>query len=181
MLTLKKLAADIYKASYITGEFLLRSGKISNEYFDKYQFESDPTLVNMISNYMLDLLPDIDSYDMFGALEMGGIPLATLLSVKTGKPVLFVRKKSKEYGTRKFAEGPDYKGKNILIVEDVVTSGGQIIISANDLRQTGAIIQNAVCVIDRQSGGSEALAAENIHLKPLFKMDFIKQAAAELL
>lgn len=174
----EELAASVYNAAYIIGEFLLRSGKISNEYFDKYQFESDTTLLSQITDNMLELLPK--DFDMFSALEMGGIPIATLLALKTGKPILFVRKKAKEYGTCKFAEGPNYEGKKILIIEDVVTSGGQIIISANDLRKTGAIIEEAICVIDRQSGGEEALAKENIKLKSLFKMDFIKQSAEKL-
>lgn len=178
MSKIEELAASVYNAAYITGEFLLRSGKISNEYFDKYQFESDTTLLSQITDEMLELLPK--DFDMFGALEMGGIPIATLLALKTGKPILFVRKKAKEYGTCKFAEGPNYEGKKILIIEDVVTSGGQIIISANDLRKTGAIIDEAICVIDRQSGGEEALAKENIKLKSLFKMDFIKQSAEKL-
>ncbi|MBX3043564.1 MAG: orotate phosphoribosyltransferase [Candidatus Kapabacteria bacterium] len=174
-MTREQLAAEIYKASYIKGEFLLRSGKISNEYFDKYQFESNPVLLDAISDFMIDLLPN--DFDMFGALEMGGIPLATLLSVKTGKPVIFTRKKAKEYGTQKFAEGPDYDGKKILIVEDVVTSGGQIILSVKDLRSTGALIQDAVCVIDREASGVEALTENNICLHPLFTMSYIKNAA----
>lgn len=95
-MTSQLLAAEIYKASYITGEFLLRSGKISNEYFDKYQFESNPKLLNAISDQMLDILPSESEYDYLGALEMGGIPIATLLSVKTGKPILFTRKRAKE-------------------------------------------------------------------------------------
>jgi orotate phosphoribosyltransferase len=176
-MTSKQLAAEIYKVSYITGEFLLRSGKISNEYFDKYQFESNPVLLDKISDFMIDLLPD--EFDYFGALEMGGIPLATLLSVKTGKPVLFTRKRSKEYGTCKFAEGPDYNGKKILIVEDVVTSGGQIILSTKDLRDSGGIVENAICVIDRESAGFVALSENNIKLNALFTMSFIKEAAKE--
>ena len=176
-MTKQQLAAEIYKASYFKGEFLLRSGKISSEYFDKYQFESDPKLLDKICDFMLELLPD--DYDMLGALEMGGIPLATLLSVKTGKPVLFIRKKAKEYGTRRFAEGSEYEDKKILIVEDVVTSGGQIILSAKDLRETGGIISQAVCVIDRESAGIEALNENNIKLNSLFTMSYIKEAAKE--
>lgn len=174
-MTKEKLASEIYNSAYITGEFLLRSGKISNEYFDKYQFESNPVLLNEIANYMVELLPD--DFDLLGALEMGGIPLATLISVKTGKPILFTRKDAKKYGTCKFAEGPDYKGKKVVIIEDVVTSGGQIIISTKDLRDTGAIVENAICVIDRESSGLEALQEHNIALKSVFTMSFIKESA----
>ena len=177
-MTRQQLAGEIYKAAYITGEFLLRSGKTSNEYFDKYQFESNPVLLNAISDHLLDILPN--DYDYLGALEMGGIPLATLLSVKTGKPVLFTRKRAKEYGTRRFAEGPDYNGKKILIIEDVVTSGGQIILSTKDLRDTGGIIEHAICVIDRESAGVEALVENNIKLHSLFTMSYIKESAKEM-
>lgn len=176
-MTYQQVAAEIYKASYLTGTFLLRSGKISNEYFDKYQFESNPILLNNICDQLVKILPD--NFDYFGALEMGGIPIATLLSVKTGKPVLFTRKRAKEYGTGKFAEGPDFAGKKVLIIEDVVTSGGQIILSAKDLREAGAVIENAVCVIDRESTGSEAIKENNISLISLYTMSYIKEAAKE--
>ncbi len=172
-----QLAAEIYKSAYITGEFLLRSGQTSNEYFDKYLFESSPYLLNQITNKMLELIDD--DFDILGALEMGGIPIATLLSVKLDKPILFIRKKAKEYGTCKFAEGVDYKGMKILMVEDVVTSGGQIIISTDDIRKSGGIVQKAVCVIDRQSGGREKLSEHGIELYPLFTMEYIKASAKE--
>jgi orotate phosphoribosyltransferase len=105
---------------------------------------------------------------------MGGIPIATAISLKTGIPCVFVRKEAKEYGTAKFAEGPSIEGKNVLIVEDVVTSGGQIIISTKDLRNLGANITKAICVINRESGGVEKLAEEGIELNALFTMTELK-------
>lgn len=171
-MTKKELGDLIYQASYITGEFLLRSGKISNEYFDKYQFEANPTLLHAIAQHLIPLLPE--DFDYLAPLEMGGIPIAVAIAMKTGKPMIFVRKKNKEYGTRKFAEGPDIANKKLLIVEDVVTSGGQILISANDLRHEGAIITDTLCVIDRESGGTEALHQAGINLHPLFKMSELK-------
>ena len=169
-----ELAKSIFDASYITGEFLLRSGKISNEYFDKYRFESNPKLLDKITDEMLKLIPK--DTEILGALEMGGIPIATLLSLKSGLSVCFIRKKAKEYGTKNIAEGLDFKAKKMLLVEDVVTSGGQIILSANELRASGAIIENAVCVIDRESGGVEALKNENINLYSLFTMSELKNS-----
>lgn len=167
-----ELAKSIFDTAYITGEFLLRSGKVSNEYFDKYQFESKPELLEEIANNLAKLI-DLD-FDYLAPLEMGGIPIATALSMIIKKPMIFVRKKAKEYGTQKFAEGPSIKGKKLLIVEDVVTSGGQIIISANQLREEGAVIDTSICVIDRESGGKEALHNEGIKLIPLFTMTELK-------
>lgn len=166
------LAAEIFKKSYIRGEFLLRSGKISNEYFDKYQFESNPILLNEIANQLLTLLPK--DIDLLAALEMGGIPIATAISLKTGIPVVFVRKKAKEYGTNRIAEGSEIKEKKLLIIEDVVTSGGQIILSVEELRNRGAIVEKAICVIDREQGGRGNLANHGIELFPLFTMSELK-------
>jgi orotate phosphoribosyltransferase len=152
----------------MTGSFKLRSGAISSIYFDKYLFESQPKLLKEISSKLIELLPS--NYDYLGALEMGAIPIATAIALQTDDQVVYVRKEAKEYGTAKFAEGPEIKGKRLCLIEDVVTSGGQLIKSAKMLRNEGAIIDNAVCVIDRESGGSEALNEIGIELIPLFKM-----------
>lgn len=169
-----QLARDIYNLAYITGEFLLRSGKTSNEYFDKYQFEAVPETLSAIAEEMTMLLPG--NFDYLGALEMGGIPISTAISLRTARKQILIRKKAKEYGTRKFAEGPDIKGKNIILIEDVVTSGGQIVISAEMLRDIGAEVTTALCVIDRESGGTERLKEAGINLLPLFKMTELKEA-----
>lgn len=167
-----ELAKQIYNTAYITGEFLLRSGKVSNEYFDKYQFEANPSILAGIANHLSTMI-NIE-FDYYAALEMGGIPIATALSLLTNKPMVLVRKKAKEYGTQKFAEGPIIKGKKLLIVEDVVTSGGQIIISTSQLREEGAIVNDAICVIDRESGGKEALNEIGLNLISLFTMTDLK-------
>ena len=166
------LAVQIYNSSHITGEFLLRSGKKSNEYFDKYRFEARPEILKYIAKQMVHLLPD--NFDYLAGLEMGGIPIATALSIQTGKPIVFVRKQAKEYGTCQFVEGADIYGKKLVIVEDVVTSGGQIVISTNDLRNAGAIIDTAICVIDREAGGVELLDKSKLKLHSLFTMSELK-------
>ncbi|MCX6148521.1 MAG: orotate phosphoribosyltransferase [Candidatus Kapabacteria bacterium] len=172
-----ELAKEIYDVAHITGEFLLRSGVISNEYFDKYQFEGRPNILNAIADALVDSVPA--GIDALAALEMGGIPIATAISLKTGIPVVFVRKEAKKYGTNKLAEGMNISGKKLLIVEDVVTSGGQIIISAKELRELGAIIEKAICVIDREAGGAKNLKEANIELNPLFTMSEIKSIVAK--
>ena len=93
-----------------------------------------------------------------------------MLSQLSGLPTCFVRKEAKTYGTCKLAEGVDISGKNLLVVEDVVTSGGQVVLSTRDLRNLGARVSQAICVIDRESGGTENLAKEGIELRALFRM-----------
>jgi orotate phosphoribosyltransferase len=170
----RELAAAIYTAAHLTGTFQLRSGTTSSEYFDKYRFESDPLLLAAIATELASMVPP--DAQALGGLELGGIPLATQLSQVTGLPTLFVRKAAKPYGTCKLAEGGAVSGRHILLVEDVVTSGGQVIQSAGALRKLGAVATDALCVIDRDAGGSEALAADGIRLLPLFRMSELKAA-----
>lgn len=168
------LAKRIYDTAHITGDFLLRSGARSTEYFDKYLFEADPDLLKHIALGLVPLVPkDVEA---LAGLEMGGIPIATMLSQLTGLPVLFVRKKAKDYGTCKIAEGGQVKGRRLLLVEDVVTSGGAILDAAKALREEGAELAQVVCVIDRQSGGPENLLKAGLELKPLFTMAELKRA-----
>ncbi len=171
-----RLAKRIYDTAHITGDFLLRSGARSTEYFDKYLFEADPDLLKHIAIAMVKLVPK-DVVALAG-LEMGGIPLATMLSQLTGLPVLFVRKKAKEYGTCKIAEGGQVNGRRLLIVEDVVTSGGAILDAAKALREEGAELAQVVCVIDRQKDGAATTNLKQIGLEltPLFTMAELKAA-----
>ena len=171
-MTRTELGKKIYETSHITGEFLLRSGQISNEYFDKYKFESDPVLLDEIANHMKAFVPE--SSEILAGLEMGGIPLATALSFKTGIPTVFVRKKAKEYGTRKLAESTDFAGKKVCVIEDVVTTGGQIITSVNELRSLGAEIEYVMGVIVRDPKAFENLEKADLKLIPLFTMEELK-------
>ena len=168
----KELAARIYTISHLTGNFKLRSGQVSNEYFDKYLFESDPTLLTDIALEMVDMIPD--GTEILAGLEMGGIPIATALSLKTGLPVVYVRKNAKEYGTCKLAEGTAVDGKKLCIIEDVITTGGQVVLSTNDLRGFGAIVENVMCVIERDIKGRQNLEKEGLKLHSLFTMDELK-------
>ena len=169
------LARDIYDRTHLTGEFTLRSGVVSNEYFDKYLFESDPVLLRTICEALAPLVPP--RIEALAGLELGGVPIAAVLSQLTGLPALFVRKEAKTYGTCRLAEGGDLDGRRLLVVEDVVTSGGQVITSCGDLRERGATVEHAVCVIDRQSGGPEGLAAIGVELRALYTMTELSDAA----
>ena len=169
------LAHRIYATSHLTGEFTLRSGRVSNEYFDKYRFESDPVLLAEVAEAMATLVPE--GIEVLAGLEMGGIPVVTALARVTGLPACFVRKSAKKYGTAKFAEGADVDGKRVLIVEDVITSGGQVVLSTADLRGIGAQITDVVCVIDRSEGGTEALTAEGLALASVVNRADLEAAA----
>ena len=127
------LAADIDATCRLTGEFTLRSGQVSAEYFDKYLFEAQPALLARVAAQMVGLLPD--DTELLGGLELGGIPIATMVSSLTGRPALFVRKKAKEYGTCKLAEGPDVAGRRVTLIEDVITTGGAVRDATNALRR----------------------------------------------
>jgi orotate phosphoribosyltransferase len=164
----KVLARRIHQAAHLTGEFTLRSGAVSNEYFDKYRFEADPALLLDICEFMAELVPN--DIDALAGLELGGVPIATMLSQVTNVPARFVRKEAKTYGTCRLAEGGDIEGQRLCIVEDVVTSGGAILDGARELRARGAILGPVLCVIDRESGGTDKLAADGLTLHPLFTM-----------
>jgi orotate phosphoribosyltransferase len=169
------LARRVYQASHLTGTFVLRSGATSNEYFDKYRFESDPRLLRELAEAMAGLLPE--GADGLAGLELGGVPLATVLSQVTGLPAGFVRKQAKPYGTRRLAEGFDVGGRRLVVIEDVVTSGGAVVDSCRALRAEGAEVTVALCVIDREAGGPANLADIGVELRPLFTMTQLKDAA----
>jgi orotate phosphoribosyltransferase len=159
------LARDIDARCRLTGEFTLRSGQVSHEYFDKYLFESDPRLLHRVAQQMLDLLPA--DTELLGGLELGGIPIATSVSGLTGLPALFVRKKAKEYGTCKLAEGPEVAGRRITIIEDVITTGGAVRDATRALRDAGATVEVVVCAIDRSPAGENPLADVGLEVRPV--------------
>ena len=156
------------------GEFRLRSGKISDRYFDKYRFESDPELLREVAARMARLLPE--GVERLAGLEMGGIPLATAISLQTGIPVLFVRKKAKEYGTCNLAEGGFRAGERLAVIEDVITTAGQVVESSNALRALGLEVLKVVCVVDRQQGGTEKLAEAGYPLASVYTLAQIESA-----
>lgn len=169
-----QLARRIYAASHLTGTFTLRSGVVSNEYFDKYRFESDPQLLADIAGGCAGLVRG--GIDALAGLELGGVPLATMISQVTRVPAVFVRKEAKTYGTCRLAEGAEVDGQRLCIVEDVVTSGGAILDAARELRARGAQLGPVICVIDRESGGREKLAVEGLELSALFTMTELNAA-----
>lgn len=168
----RSLAARIRECSLLRGEFVTRAGDVTDVYFDKYRFESDPGLLLAVAKRMLKRLPK--HCDALAGLEMGGIPVVTMLSHLSGIPAVFVRKEAKTYGTAKFLEGIDGTGRlKMVLVEDVVSTGGALMEAVERLRNEGHRVKRALCVIDRGQGGGEALLAQGVKLKPLFNFDEI--------
>ena len=159
------LAADVDACCRLTGTFTLRSGQVAGEYFDKYLFESDPALLARVVRQMVPRVPE--GTELLGGLELGGVPIATVLSVETGLPALFVRKQAKQYGTCKLAEGPDVAGRRITLIEDVITTGGAVRDATNALRAAGAVVEVVVCAIDRSPEGTNPLADVGLDVRPV--------------
>ncbi len=168
-MTKQELCKKIYEISHLHGDFLLRSGQRSNEYFDKYRIESQPALLLEIAKQMAPLIPK--DTEILAGLELGGVPIATALSLQTGLPVTFVRKKAKEYGTCRFAEGLDIRNKRLCVIEDVITTGGQVVQSTQDLRGAGAFVSHVLCVIHRGKIPEPSLVNIQLELRSLFTLE----------
>jgi orotate phosphoribosyltransferase len=144
------LAAEINAIARLEGSFLLRSGQTSSHYFDKYRFEAEPALLARVAARMLTLLPS--GTEVLAGLELGGVPIATAMSLQSGLPAVFVRKAAKPYGTRRAVEGGDIAGRKVTIIEDVITTGGAVSDAAGLLRADGAELLAVVCAIWRGQG-----------------------------
>jgi len=149
------LAADVNAACRLSGQFRLRSGQLSNEYFDKYLFESDPSLLRRVSQVMVPLIPS--DTDLLGGLELGGVPIAAVLGQITGLPTVFVRKEAKKYGTCRLAEGAGVAGRTVTLIEDVITTGGAVRNAALALRGDSASVSTVICAIDRRPEAGDVL------------------------
>ncbi len=163
---LETLGLRIGARCRLDGEFTLRSGQTSSLYFDKYLFEADPLLLQAVADHASALIPP--DTEVLAGLELGGVPVATALSMRAGLPAAFVRKSPKPYGTMKLAEGAEVKGCQVLIVEDVVTTGGQVLIAAAALRELGSHVHTLLCVIDRSDTHPD-LDEAGIEVRSLFR------------
>jgi orotate phosphoribosyltransferase len=167
--SLDSLATRVAERALLRGQFVLRSGKRSTVYLDKYRFETDPGLLREIGAALAALARQRGgSFELLAGPELGAVPLVAALSLELDVPFVIVRKAAKGYGTEKRLEGVYEDGQSVLLVEDVVTSGGAAISAVEGLRESGLEVDTALCVLDRGEGGSEALAAAGVTLHPLF-------------
>jgi orotate phosphoribosyltransferase len=168
----ESVGKSLLEAAYLEGDFVLRSGKRSKYYLDKYLFETEPRvlrgLVFELAMMIREELARGVDYQRLAAPELGGVVLGAGLSLELGIPLLLVRKQSKEYGTSKQIEGRFIPGEAVAVIEDIVTSGGAAIMAAEALREAGLVVRDLYCVVDREEGGRDAAAAAGLTLRPLF-------------
>ena len=162
------LARELVKASYLKGDFVLRSGRRSNRYFDKFLFETDPALLKELGRHIAELIPK--ETQRLAAPELGAVLLGGAVSMDTGLPLVLVRKEPKGYGTAKQLEGRFEPGERVTVIEDVVTTGGDSLRSVQVLREVGLDVIQLVVVLDRGEGGEDNIRQAGIPYTPLFRI-----------
>ena len=172
-----ELALAIREHAYLEGDFLLRSGKRSRYYLDKYRFETRPDILAALGERLAVLMPEVaPAATRIAGPELGAVALAAAASLASGLPFLLVRKEAKSYGTGNRLEGAFEEGEEACLVEDVVTSGGAAADAIDALREAGLECRAAICVVDREEGGADALARKAVRLHPLFRAQDILSA-----
>ena len=172
-----ELKRALKEHAYLEGDFLLRSGKRSRYYLDKYRFETRPDLLRALAERIAagvrEHAPDAT---VIAGPELGAVALAAAASLESGLPFLIVRKEAKGYGTDKRLEGAWEPGASACLIEDVVTSGGAAVSAVDALRDAGINVSTAICVVDREEGGGEELARHAVRLRPLFRASDVLSA-----
>lgn len=165
-----ELAALLVERALLEGDFVLRSGRRSSWYLDKYRFETEPELLRALGARLADAVEGAEPGAMrLAGPALGAVALAAATAMASGLPFIIVRGETKEYGTANRLEGPFEEGELVCLVEDVVTTGGALAEAVSALREEGLVVRNAVCVVDREEGGSDALARLGVRLWSLFK------------
>jgi orotate phosphoribosyltransferase len=165
-----ELRARLLEHAYLEGDFVLRSGKRSRYYLDKYRFETRPDLLAALGERIASAVREHEpKAARLAGPELGAVALAAAGSLASGLPFLIVRKATKEYGTSKRIEGAYEQGECVCLVEDVVTSGGALLEAVEAVRAEGLVVGTAICVVDREEGGADALARHAVRLRPLFR------------
>jgi orotate phosphoribosyltransferase len=165
-----ELREGLVAAAYLEGDFVLRSGKRSRYYLDKFRFETQPHLLAALGEAIAAAVGEHEPEAVrLAAPVLGAVPLAAAASLTGGLPFVIVRDEAKEYGTANRLEGAYEEGEVVCLVEDIVTSGGALIAAIEAVRDAGLVVRTAVCVIDREEGGTDALARHAVRLRPLFR------------
>ena len=168
--THEELGALLVERALLEGDFVLRSGRRSSWYLDKYRFETEPELLRALGERLADAVREHEPEAVrLAAPALGAVALAASAALVSGLPFIIVRDETKEYGTARRIEGLFEQGELVCLVEDVVTSGGALAEAVSALREEGVVVRNAVCVVDREEGGSDSLARLGVRLRALFR------------
>jgi orotate phosphoribosyltransferase len=165
-----ELGRRLVEHALLEGDFVLRSGRRSTWYLDKYRFETQPELLRLLGDRLAAAAADCepDAVRLAGP-ALGAVVLAAAAAMASGLPFIIVRGETKEYGTANRIEGPFEPGELVCLVEDVVTSGGALAEAVEALRAGGLEVRHAVCVVDREEGGTDALARLGVRLQSLYR------------
>ena len=165
---LRDLGERLLAASYLEGDFVLRSGRRSRFYLDKYLFSTQPDLLRDVAAALAAKLPAHAPCDLLAGPELGAVAIVAAVSLACGRPFVIVRKGAKGYGTDKALEGKAEPGQRAVVIEDVVTSGGAALMAVDRLREAGLTVDTLLCVVDREEGGREQIEAGGLAFDPLF-------------
>ncbi|HLE98724.1 MAG TPA: orotate phosphoribosyltransferase [Gaiellaceae bacterium] len=169
-MTHEELGALLAERALLEGDFVLRSGRRSTWYLDKYRFETEPAILRALGERLADAVREYEPEAVrLAGPALGAVALAASAAMASDLPFIIVRGETKEYGTAKRIEGPFEQGDLVCLLEDVVTSGGALAEAVSALRGEGVVVRNAVCVVDREEGGSDALARLGVRLRALFR------------
>jgi orotate phosphoribosyltransferase len=172
-----ELRRALREHAYLEGDFVLRSGRRSRYYLDKYRFETRPDLLEALAQRIAAEVAEAEpEADRLAGPELGAVALAAAASLASRLPFVIVRKAAKEYGTANRLEGVYEPGDIVCLIEDVVTSGGAAVEAVEALREAGLVCRTAVCVVDREEGGADALARVAVRLRPLFRAAEVLEA-----
>jgi orotate phosphoribosyltransferase len=168
--TLDGLGRRLLDVALLEGDFTLRSGKRSRWYLDKYRFETDPGLLRELGERLAATVRDVEpTAGRLGGPALGAVALAASTAMASGLPFIIVRDEAKGYGTGNRIEGPHEPGDLVCLVEDVVTSGGALCEAVEAVRAADLVVRHAVCVVDREEGGTDALARLGVRLASLYR------------
>ena len=169
-MTHEELGTLLVERALLEGDFVLRSGRRSSWYLDKYRFETEPEILRALGEALAEAAREYEPEAVrLAGPALGAVALAAAAAMASGVPFIIVRGETKEYGTAKRIEGPFEAGELVCLLEDVVTSGGALADAVSAVRDEGLVVRNAICVVDREEGGSDALARLGVRLRPLFR------------
>ena len=168
-MTKEELIKRIKETAYLEGDFVLRSGKRSKYYLDKYLFETCPDILKALGEEFAKFVTD--DVTLIAGAELGGVALAAATAMETGKNWVIIRNTKKGYGTDKLIEGILKPDDTVLLVEDVATTGGQVLEAAKVITEAGATVKKIVCVIDRKQGASEAITQAGYKFESILTKD----------